>query len=153
MRYQFIIKLFGILFTTITTTMQVLKMLFTLLGVLGCLQLSATLKPTQSASLLEHLQEVNKEWVWACDYLSEQTLEQPAHFAHETQRIQTHLLLVNSILAAKKKEIPFGRTTYKSQKNVVCLNQFIGKLAFFLKTTITTFVSHISLTTTIQPVP
>lgn len=94
------------------------------LGVLGCLQVSATLKSVESATLLEHLQEVNKEWVWACDFLSDQTLQQTTHFTDDTQRIQTHLWLVTTILEAKNKLAFTPDQANKRQKMLTALTDY-----------------------------
>jgi hypothetical protein len=70
-----------------------------LFGFLLCHAASAALPPFVSAPLNEHLREVNAEWVKQDPAPHRGTAD--ASFAHEADRISTHLLMVRARLLAR----------------------------------------------------
>lgn len=60
----------------------------------------ASLAPDQSMSAIEHLSEVNKEWLINSDYAPKEYIS----FSNDQQRIRYHLLNVESVLRSKNTE-------------------------------------------------
>lgn len=61
--------------------------------------LSAALNPNSSATLFDHLKEVNKEWIKQTENFD--FLQKNAHFQKDKDRIQLHLYLVEKTLRAR----------------------------------------------------
>lgn len=72
------------------------------------------LHPKQEASLFEHMVTVNKEWKTQQD-LPQELMQLSIHFDSDTERIQTHLQLVSSIL--DKRDHHLSKEVLASRKN------------------------------------
>jgi len=62
------------------------------------------LHPSLSASLYDHMVEVNREWLHQVDASGDLIL--PTNFEHDTERIQTHLIHVEAILRQRTASMP-----------------------------------------------
>lgn len=98
-------------------------------------QLAWSLPHSQMATLYEHLYEVNQQWLWAAHDLDPVVLSQKMAFTSDLDRIQAHLLLVESLLQKRTRIKPLAAIELEKRASSLAILHKYAQSGVFPKNT------------------